>query len=198
MCGAVRAEPGVENAALSTMLPPDWTKYDSRIYLEGEPRPTRSDPARAPRWQMVTPGYFATMGIPLVRGRALTDHDDSTSASAIVVSESMARAYWPDQSPLGERIGCACDDTTMMTVVGVVGDVRNNGFYRPAAPAIYVPAAVMGVNPMNVVARSDLPADQLIAAVRRTVRQADSTLVMENVRTIHDIVLNTLQLERLS
>jgi serine phosphatase RsbU (regulator of sigma subunit) len=69
---------------------------------------------------------------------------------------------------------------------------------RPAAPEIYVPAGVLGVNPMNVVVRSDLPADQLIAAVRRTVRQADPTLVMENVRTIHDIVLNNLQLERLS
>ena len=57
---------------------------------------------------------------------------------------------------------------------------------------------LLGVNPMNVVVRSDLPADQLIAAVRRTIRQADPTLVMENVRTIHDIVLNTLQLERLS
>ena len=60
------------------------------------------------------------------------------------------------------------------------------------------PAAVLGVNPMNVVVRSDLPADQLIAAVRRAIRQADPTLVMEDVRTIHDIVLNTLQLERLS
>ena len=61
-----------------------------------------------------------------------------------------------------------------------------------------MPAAVLAVNPMNVVVRSDLPADQLIAAVRRTIRQADPTLAMENVRTIHDIVLNTLQLERLS
>ncbi len=59
-------------------------------------------------------------------------------------------------------------------------------------------AAVLGVNPMNVVVRSDLPANQLIAAARGAIRQADPTLVMENVRTIHDIVLNTLQLERLS
>ena len=76
--------------------------------------------------------------------------------------------------------------------------MRNSGLNRPAAPEIYVPAAVLGVNPMNVVVRSDLPADQLIAAVRRTIRQADPTLVMENVRTMNDIVLNTLQLERLS
>ena len=76
--------------------------------------------------------------------------------------------------------------------------MRNNGLNKPAAPEIYVPAAVLGVNPMNVVVRSDLPADQLIAAVRRAIRQADPTLVMENVSTMNDIVLDTLQLERLS
>ena len=65
-------------------------------------------------------------------------------------------------------------------------------------PEIYVAGADASVNPMNVVVRSDLPADQLIAAVRRAIRQADPTLVMENVRTMHDVVRDTLQLERLS
>ena len=96
---AMRAEPGVADAALTTILPPEWGEYRSRIFLEGEPRPTRSDPARTPRWQMVTPGYFATMDIPLVSGRSFTDHDDSTSSAVIVVSESMARAYWPGREP---------------------------------------------------------------------------------------------------
>jgi putative ABC transport system permease protein len=139
---AVRAEPNVENAAFATFLPPEWVEYRSRIFLEGEPRPTRSDPARTPRWQMVTPGYFETMGIPLSSGRSFTDHDASTSRAVIVVSASMARDYWPGQSALGKRIGCACNDTTMSTVVGVVGDVRFNPNVAPAAgPSYYVPVA---------------------------------------------------------
>jgi putative ABC transport system permease protein len=137
---ATRAEPGVEDAAYSTLLPPDFTNYTSRIFLEGEPRPTRSDPARTPRSQLVTPSYFATMGIPLVRGRFFSDNDDATSPSVIVVSESMARAYWPGQSPLGKRIGFAGNDTTMSTVVGVVGDVRFNPNSGTAlGPTYYVP-----------------------------------------------------------
>ena len=139
---AVRAEPGVENAAFTTVLPPQWEEYRSRIFLAGERKPTRGDPARTPRWQMVTPGYFATMGIPLVSGRSFTSDDDSTTGSVIVVSESMARAYWPGQSPLGKRIGCACDDSTMSTVVGVVGDVRvNPNVAPPVVPTYYVPVA---------------------------------------------------------
>jgi hypothetical protein len=110
---AVRAEPGVTDAAFTTLLPPEWGEYRSRIFLEGERRPTRSDPARTPRWQMVTPRYFAAMDIPLMSGRSFTTHDDSTSSAVIVVSESMARAYWPGQSTLGKRIGFAGNDTPM-------------------------------------------------------------------------------------
>ncbi len=139
---AVRAEAGVEDAAFTTLLPPEWSEYRSRIFLEGERRPTRSDPARTPRWQMVTPRYFATMGIPILSGRSFTVHDDSTSPAVVVVSRSMARAYWPGQSPLGKRIGCACNDSTMSTVVGEVGDVLFNPNVGPAAaPTYYVPVA---------------------------------------------------------
>lgn len=122
----VRAGSGVENAALTTALPPEWSDHGDRIFLEGEPRPTRSDPARSPRSRIVTPTYFATMQIPLMSGRAFTEHDDSTSVSVIVVSDAMARAYWPGQNPLGKRIGWAGNDTTMATVIGVVGDVHYN------------------------------------------------------------------------
>jgi putative ABC transport system permease protein len=122
----LRAEPGVENAAFTTALPPEWNDHGDRIFLEGEPRPSRGDPARSPRSRVVTPTYFAAMQIPLMSGRSFTEHDDSTSASVIVVSEAMARAYWPGQNPLGKRIGWAGDDTTMATVIGVVGDVHHN------------------------------------------------------------------------
>ncbi len=139
------------------------------------------------------------MRIPLRAGRLLNESDSrQRDALAVVINEAAARAYWPGRNPIGASVRLSTPDNDRFEVVGVVGDVRNSGLNRPAAPEIYVPAAALRVNPMNVVVRSDLPADQLIAAVRGTIRQADPTLVMENVRTIHDIVLNNLQLERLS
>src|SRR5262249_1316935 len=137
LLAAVRAEPEVVDAALTTSLPPEFLDDDARIYLEGERKPTRGEPARRPRWQKVTPGYFATMDIPLVSGRAFTEHDDSTTARVMVINESMARAYWPNAAPIGKRVGCACDDTTLSTVVGVVADVRYNPNVGPTTAPTY-------------------------------------------------------------
>src|SRR5262249_10160718 len=109
----VREEPGVINAAFTTALPPEWTDHTDRIFLEGEPRPTRSDPARSPRSRIVTPTYFETMGVPLISGRLFTDHDDSIAPHGIIVSEAMARAYWPRQDAVGKRIGWAGNDTSL-------------------------------------------------------------------------------------
>ena len=137
----VRAEPGVLNAAYATALPPEWNDHGDRIFLDGEPRPTRSDPARSPRSRIVSATYFETMEIPIIRGRTFTKSDDSTSRAVIVVSESMARTYWPAQDPIGKRIGWAGNDTTMATVIGIVGDVHYNpNLGRPeTTPAYYVP-----------------------------------------------------------
>jgi putative ABC transport system permease protein len=138
----VRGEPGVKDAALTNGLPAEWSDFRARIFLEGEPRPTRAEPARSPRWRMVSPEYFATMDVPLVAGRLFTTHDDTLAPAVVVVSEAMARAYWPGQSPIGKRIGCACDDTTMITVIGVVADARFNPNAGAAVlPTYYVPTA---------------------------------------------------------
>ena len=197
---AVRAEPGVEDAALTTYLPPDWTNYSARIFLEGERRPTRSDPARTPHWQMVTPGYFATMDIPLVRGRAFTEHDDSTSAGVIVVSESMARTYWPHESPLGKRIGFAGNDTTMVTVVGVVGDVRFNPNSGPAlAPTYYL--SVAQAHPwrtMSLVVRTKPDPAAITRQIERAIANVAPTVAPGSVLTLDHVHGTSLSPQRIT
>ena len=192
---ALRQTPGVTGAAFASELPAGPFCGDTPIYVEGRPRDALGQRVCTVR---ATPDFFSTMRIPLRAGRLLNESD--TSASAGRRDQRSRRARVLARTRSDRRLGAPQHTrrTTRFEVVGVVGDVRNSGLNRPAAPEIYLPAAVLGVNPMNVVVRSDLPADQLIAAVRRTIRQADPTLVMEDVRTIHDIVLNTLQLERLS
>jgi predicted permease len=189
---ALRQTPGVTGAAFASRLPAGPFCGDTPIYVEGRPRDAlaqRVCPVGA------TPDFFSTMRIPLRAGRVLNESDGGLT---VVINEAAARAYWPGGNPIGASARHSTPDNDPFEVVGVVGDVRNSGLNRPAAPEIYVPAAALGVNPMNVVVRSDLPANQLIAAARGAIRQADPTLVIENVRTIHDIVLSTLLLERLS
>ena len=197
---AVRAEPGVEDAAFTTVLPPEWAEYRSRIFLEGEPRPTRSDAARSPRWQMVTPSYFATMNIPLVSGRSFTVHDDTTSGAVLVVSASMARAYWPGQNPLGKRIGCACNDTTMSTVVGVVGDVRSNPNVGAAtAPEYYVPVAQAHPwRTMSLVIRTGGPPAALTSRIERAIASVAPTVAPGSVFTLEHLHAASLYPQRLT
>ncbi|PYP63218.1 MAG: hypothetical protein DMD26_14995, partial [Gemmatimonadetes bacterium] len=197
---AVRAEAGVEDAAFTTLLPPEWSEYRSRIFLEGERRPTRSDPARTPRSQMVTPGYFATMGIPILSGRSFTNHDDSTSYTVIVVSESMARAYWPGQSPLGKRIGCACNDSTMSTVIGVVGDVLFNPNVGPAAaPTYYVPVAQAHPwRTMSLVARTTEDPAAMTPRIERAIASVAPIVAPGSVFTLDHLHRTSLSPQRLT
>jgi len=197
---AVRAEAGVQDAAFTTMLPPDWSAYTQRIFLDGEPRPTRSDAARTPRWQMVTPGYFAAMGIPVISGRAFTDLDDSTSLPVVMISASMARAYWPGRSPLGQRIGCACNDTTMSTVVGVVGDVRfNPNVGASTAPTYYLP--VRQAHPwrtMSLVVRTRDDPAALASRIERAIASVAPTVAPGSEFTLEHLHHTSLSPQHLT
>jgi serine phosphatase RsbU (regulator of sigma subunit) len=147
---------------------------------------------------LATPDFFATMRIPLRAGRLPSETDENRNALSVVINEAAARTSWPGRNPIGGSARLSVPDGDRFEVVGVVGDVRNDGLNRRAVPQIYLPAAALAVNPMNVVVRSDLPAGQLIPIVRRAIRQADPTLVMERVSTMNDRVRGMLQLERLS
>ena len=193
---ALRQTPGVTGAAFANQLPAGPFCGDTPIYVEGRPRDALEQRVCI---LVATPDFFSTMRIPLRAGRLLNESDSQQrDATTVVINEAAARAYWPERNPIGASVRHSTPANDPLEVVGVVGDVRNSGLSKPAAPEIYMPAAVLGENPMKVLVRSGLPADQLIPTLRRAIRQADPTLVMENVSTINDIMLYTLQLERLS
>ena len=159
---ALRQTPGVTGAAFANQLPAGPFCGDTPIYVEGRPRDALEQRVC---FLVATPDFFSTMRIPLRAGRLLNESDSQPrDATTVVINEAAARAYWPGRNPIGASGRLSTPANDPLEVVGVVGDVRNSGLNKPAAPEIYVPAAVLGGNPMNVVVRSDLPADQLIAA----------------------------------
>ena len=200
---ALRRTPGLTAAAFANQLSAAHCGGGgTAIYVDGRP-----PEALGQRVCLVvaTPDFFSTMRIPLRTGRLLNEsdgqiRDPDAAPLSVVINETAARSYLPGRNPIGASARLSQPDGYRLEVVGVVGDVRNNGLNRPAVPQLYLSPTVgaIGANPMNVVVRSDLPADQVIAAVRRAIRQTDPTLVMENVSTVNDVVRGTLQLERLS
>ena len=134
----LRAAPGVERVAATTSLPFDGG--DSRLNLTIENRSTPSAfPVRVhPR--VVSIGYFQTMGVPLVGGRGFTERDADSSGNVAVINEAAARRYWPNESPLGQRISIGAENE-WREVVGIVGDTRYEGLDADVEPAAYPAAA---------------------------------------------------------
>jgi putative ABC transport system permease protein len=139
----------------------------------------------------VTPGYFRTLQIPLLRGRDVEETDTHNRPAVAVVSESFVRRYWPDQDPIGRRFNFAFEDRI---VVGVVGDVRLRGMERPSEPQVYLSyrqvadSSIIGYIPKDLVVRTSESMSTLVPAVRAIVRRVDPTLPVSNVRWLSDII----------
>ena len=191
---ALEAIPGVSAAGFANQLPLAGCCQSTTIYREG--RPVESIAVERTSYITASPGYFRAMRIPLRRGRFLTDADTSEDPLHVVINQSAATRYWGNDDPIGGfgRFGGATG--SRFQVVGVVGDVRNNGLGNPTVSEVYLLSSIAAANPMRVVVRSALPADTLVGEVRRAVRGVDATLPIHDVLTMDDIVRDSLARER--
>ena len=186
----VRALPGVQDAAYITGLPMVMTGRITGVAIPGRevPRGFRSEVASI---RFVTPHYFRTMGIPLVRGRDVEDGDIRGRAPVAVVSASFVERYWPGEDPIGRTF---VSREEARTVVGVVGDVKVRGLERANEPQLYLPAAqvpdtaFMNDDPKDLVIRYAGATGALLPAVRTIVRAADPEQPISDVRTLEDVV----------
>lgn len=133
-----RSIPGVVGASYINHLPIDGDQWGFSFFVEGRPRPR---PGEAPGavYRVVFPTYFRTMGIPLLRGRDVTDTDRAGSPPVVVINDYLAKTYWPGQDPIGKRI--SFDDTTWMTVVGVTKNTTIHEWSAPPQEELFVPYA---------------------------------------------------------
>jgi len=132
----LEATPGVASAAASMALPPTITTMAP--YLTGDQPPVGIGQRPVAQWSAITPGYFATMGIPLLAGRVITDRDTEESPLVVVISQGLAKRAWPNESPIGKKL-LVGRFPGFAEVVGVVGDVKNNGLAREPLLATYTP-----------------------------------------------------------
>jgi predicted permease len=169
----IRALPGVSGASYTSFLPMKWGGGIFPVAVGGEAL-TRADVHTA-SLRFVTPGYFATMAMPLHLGRDVRESDSADTTLVAVVSESFVRRYWPHENPLGRHFQFASGDRT---VVGVVGDVRVRGLERESEPQVYapyrqIPDVFEFYAPKDLAIRSAAPAASLVPAIRRIIRAAD-------------------------
>ena len=135
-------------------------------------------------WRIASPGYFRTMGIPLIAGRDFTDADGPAPALPVtIVSQATAKRFWGDENPLGHTLRRSADPRIAFTIVGVVGDVRSTALTQES-PALYYPVASRVWPVMDVVVRADGVPERLMPQIRQKVRELDADLALANVRTM--------------
>jgi putative ABC transport system permease protein len=136
----VRALPGVQAASVSMSLPPDLLMMRNPFVVEGQtPAPGQSLPLA--EQLLVSPDYFRTLGIRRHAGRDFTDADDGAAPQVVIINESLARQYFPQQDPVGKRLQTGDYSPTgpWLTIVGVVADVKYSGLRESVQPALYTP-----------------------------------------------------------
>jgi putative ABC transport system permease protein len=177
----LRAVPGVDLAAAVNIMPGSNGNAGRSIEIDGIPNP---DPANPPSvdYRTATPEIFTALQIPIRAGRAFTDGDREDTQAVAIVSESLARQYWPHADPIGKRIKTSTGP--WMTVVGISGDVIHNWFNRRNYPTLYRPFRQAPTDGMALIVRTSRDPSTLSAEARAAVRAVDPSQPLFDLLTM--------------
>jgi predicted permease len=195
------SHPGVASIAGTSQPPALGYGMTFSFAIEGRPARNPSGREDPEALRVITPGYFRTMGIPVVRGRAFDAADRVGAPEVVIVNESLARKHWPGESPVGRRISMAGAQGPWKEIVGVVGDTRMEGADQAPLPALYIPVAQKTWNWQSWLtlmirpqAGTDLPV--LATTLRSVLRELDPQLPIQRVATVAELYGETVARRR--
>jgi putative ABC transport system permease protein len=183
--------PGVRAVGAAVTLPIGGDDFATGFRPEGMAIP---DPASVPRagYQVVTPGYFAAMGIPLKAGRDVRSSDTRDSEPIVLVNEQLAREIWPGQDPIGKRMKFDPAETAWTRVVGLVGDIRHLGPSTPPRAELYQAGSQRSFPFMAFVVRTETDPRAIVPSLRRAAAELDPALPLAGLRTMDEHLQRSL------
>jgi predicted permease len=191
----LRRLPGVRAVALSTALPVTGRGVGAWFNILDRPVAPDQTPPGVP-YRVVTPNYFAVIGVPLRRGRMLSDDDGLRGARAVAISEAVERRFWPGESAVGKRIYLGAPDNRLFKdaeIVGVVGDVKQTGLDEATSETVYIPHRLMpAMTTFSFVVRTAQEPTSLAGAVRAELRRLDPSVPVHQIRPMSEIVSQSL------
>jgi putative ABC transport system permease protein len=197
----VRALPGVESAAVGTVIPLTDSHSRSDVTMEGMALPTPGNYPH-PDFHIVSPGYVETLGIPLLRGRTFTDADNEKAPLAGMINAMVARRFFPNEDPVGKRFmfghPSAMHPAEWCIIVGVVGDTRLYGLANPARLEVYVPLRQKPESSMALLVKSGADAAALTSAIREAVQSIDKDQPIRAISTMKELVSNSVATRRMT
>jgi putative ABC transport system permease protein len=191
----VGAIPGVESAGAVLSLPVNSGINGTFTFsIEGK---SLDDDADGPSagFQVTTPDYIATLGIPLLQGRWFTEGDDSEAPDVVVINQALAEEYWPGEDPVGRRMTWGSpddEDPAWITIVGVIGNTRHFGLDQEPRPEIYQPYLQGSLTYLTLVVKSEIDPTSLTTALRQAVTQVDPSQPLSAVATLEQVLFDSL------
>jgi putative ABC transport system permease protein len=194
----LHAQPGLQNSALAAPLPMDRQGQATFVFsIVGNP-PLPPGKTTTADYATVSPGYFHVMRIPLVQGRLFSEQDSPSNPNVAIISETLARRYFPNENPIGRQMkfGFPPKSNVPREIVGVVGDVRNVTLSRKPGPMMYVPFAQAPLYGGEVVVRSSLSVATVAGGIRQAVHSIDKDLPVTDVGSFPDALGQSISRER--
>jgi len=195
----VRSLPGVQNAGFSTSVPMSGYNSSASFTIEGRNVAKGEMSPWGNRWY-AGPGYFQTMGIPLIRGRFFEERDSSDAPLVAIIDETMAQKFWPNEDPIGRRISFGRTDSgdrVWREIVGIVGHVKQKGLDDKSPVQYYVPYRQMTSANVYLAVRSGQDdSAALTGSVRNAIQSVDREIPVFKVRTMEKIVADSLMPRR--
>jgi predicted permease len=199
----LQAMPGAQSVTVASDLPLCGDTSGGPVELEGQSATPAGGETRMYRHR-VTQGFFSALGIPLIKGRDFTDGDQAQAPGVAIISEAMARRYWPNEDPIGKRLredsrGSATP-APWLTIVGVVGEVKYRGLpHNPNTdPDVYFPLPQAPIRDLYLAVRSNADTGNLVGAVRAELQKLDPSLPVYGVRTMEERLANQTRQSRFS
>jgi predicted permease len=181
----LRALPGVASVAEANSIPMGYYSGADVVYVEGRPVQPGQQPPDLLR-NRVTPSYFQTMRMPIVRGRAFADSDSEKAPLVAIVNQSMAKKFWPDQDAVGKRISTKSQTGPYIEIVGVVQDAKYRGPNEEPRPFFYLPIDQSYDSFRAIQIRTDIPPGQLAVAAQTTLHELAPNLPVFDVQTMEE------------
>lgn len=182
--------PGVKSVAASSPLPLTGSLMSITFQIEGRPVPEADEPAEI--ISIASPGFFKTLGIPVLRGREFQETDTRASNKIAVVTESFARKYFPNEDAIGKHfkpgLGDGYTDSTMREIVGIVGDIKRQRLTADTSPEYYLPHSQATVNSPTLVIRTFGDPLSVINTVRSEVTAIDKNVPVFEIHSYDDLV----------
>ncbi len=197
----VRALPGVESAAVGTVVPLTESHSRSDVTIEGMAAPAPGDYPH-PDVHLVSPGYAETLGIPLLRGRAFTDQDNENAPLVGMINLMVARRFFPKEDPIGKRFMFGHPSTAnppkWFTVIGVLGDTKLYGLANPARFEVYIPLRQRPTSTMTLAVKSGANPTALTSSIREAVQSIDKDQPIFAITTMKQLESNSVATRRMT